>query len=117
MKEIYSTNAALRKALGQLIDGTFADGNSQIFRDLYQTLMYGDYGYPDTYMVLRDFEDYAKMQAHLSQLYKNLDLWLKKAIMNTAFAGFFSSDRTIREYNEKIWKLKPIQAIKMKKQK
>lgn len=117
VKEIYSTNAALRKALGQLIDGTFADGNSQIFRDLYQTLMYGDYGYPDTYMVLRDFEDYAKMQAHLSQLYKNRDLWLKKAIMNTACAGFFSSDRTIREYNEKIWKLKPIQAIKMKKQK
>jgi len=110
VKDIYSTNHALRKALDQLIDGTFSDGNSQLFRDLYQTLVYGDYGNPDSYMVLRDFEDYCKTQETLSLLYADRKTWVKKAIMNTACAGFFSSDRTIGEYNEKIWKLKPIQA-------
>ena len=105
VKDIYTTNTALKKAIDHLIDGSFSDGNTQIFRDLYQTLIFGDYGNPDTYMVLRDFEDYSKTHDILSALYKNKDEWYKKAIMNTACAGFFSSDRTILEYNEKIWKL------------
>ena len=108
VKDIYTTNTALKKAIDHLIDGTFSDGNTQIFRDLYQTLIFGDYGNPDTYMVLRDFEDYSKTHDMLSTLYRNKDEWYKKAIMNTACAGFFSSDRTIKEYNEKIWKLKPL---------
>ncbi len=109
VKDIYSTNQSLKKAIDHLIDGTFSDGNTQIFRDLYQTLLFGDYGTPDTYMVLRDFEEYSRTHDKLSKLYKNRDEWVKKAIMNTACAGFFSSDRTISEYNEKIWKLNPLQ--------
>jgi len=108
VKDIYTTNQALRKALDHLIDGTFSDGNAQIFRDLYQTLLFGDYGNPDVYMVLRDFESYSRTHDKLSELYKNRDEWMKKAIMNTASAGFFSSDRTIKEYNDKIWHLNPL---------
>ena len=79
-----------------------------MFRDLYQTLLFGDYGHPDTYMVLRDFEDYTSTQERISKDYQNREKWLEMAIMNTASAGFFSSDRTIGEYNDKIWHLEPI---------
>ena len=108
VKNIYSQNEQLRKVIDQLVSGEFSDGNTQLFKDLHQTLLFGDYGTPDVYMVLRDFEDYCKTQEMLSKLYQNRELWVKKAVMNTACAGYFSSDRTINEYNENIWHLKPV---------
>lgn len=105
--DIYTENTDLKLALDQLIDGTFSD-SSQQFKDLYNCLLFGDYGKADTYMVLRDFEAYMDTQGKMSKLYENRSEWLKKAIMNTAMSGFFSSDRTINDYNEKIWKLTPI---------
>ena len=108
VKTIYSSNTVLRHALEMLIDGSLSNGNTQLFKDLYQTLMFGDYGYPDTYMVIRDFEEYMKTQEQISQDYKNTKKWTKRAIMNTAMSGFFSSDRTIGEYNKEIWHLTPI---------
>lgn len=110
VKDLYTSNPILRKALDHLIDGTFAENNHQIFRDLYQTLLFGDYGNPDVYMVLRDFEEYCRTHEKLSKLYNDKDEWYKKAILNTACAGFFSSDRTIVEYNDKIWHLTPIES-------
>lgn len=108
VKNIYATNAQLRGALEQLINGTIVPGNTNIFMDLYNTLLFGDYGYADTYMVLRDFESYMQTQEQISKDYQDRKTWLAKQIMNTAMAGFFSSDRTINEYNDKIWKLTPI---------
>lgn len=108
VKDIYAENGVLRKVLDQLIDGSLVEGNHQMFRDLYQTLLFGDYGFPDNYMVLRDFEDYMSTQEQLSKDYQDREKWLEMAILNTASAGFFSSDRTIAEYNEKIWNLTPI---------
>lgn len=108
VKTIYSTNNVVRRVLDQLVSGELCPEQPQIFRDLYQTLLFGDYGYADTYMVLRDFDAYCETQDKISQDYKDRDKWLEKAIMNTASAGYFSSDRTINEYNEKIWHLKPI---------
>jgi starch phosphorylase len=108
VKNIYSSNRVLRHALEMLIDGSIVQGNTQIFQDLYQTLLFGDYGYPDTYMVIRDFEAYMHTQERISEDYKNRDKWVEMAINNTAMSGFFSSDRTINEYNDKIWHLKPI---------
>ncbi|MBR0359660.1 MAG: glycogen/starch/alpha-glucan phosphorylase, partial [Clostridia bacterium] len=95
VKNIYSTN-------GQLA----SDNN--MFMDLYNTLLFGDYGYADTYMVLRDFESYMATHEQISRDYQDRKTWIAKQIMNTAMAGFFSSDRTINEYNDKIWKLTPI---------
>jgi len=109
VKNIYSENAVLRKVLDQLVSGElFAGAGTNLFRELYQILLFGDYGTPDTYMVVRDFEDYMNTQEKMSLVYENREEWLHKAIMNTAMAGFFSSDRTINEYNEKIWHLTPI---------
>ena len=108
VKTIYSTNAPLRRALEQLISGEIINENTQIFRDLYQTLLFGDYGYPDTYMVLRDFDEYCQTHERISRDYNDKAKWWKMAIMNTASSGFFSSDRTINDYNEKIWHLTPI---------
>ena len=108
VKTIYSTNHVLRRALEMLIDGSIIPGNNQIFRDLYDTLLFGDYGYPDTYMVLRDFDAYMQTHERISEDYKNREKWLEMAINNTAMSGFFSSDRTINEYNDQIWHLTPI---------
>ena len=108
VKNIYATNAELRHALEQLIDGSIVPENTNLFMDLYNTLLFGDYGYPDTYMVLRDFEDYMKTQEQISKDYQDRPKWIAKQIMNTAMSGYFSSDRTIREYNEQIWHLVPI---------
>ena len=104
--DLYTENAELKAALDSLVDGTF--GNPNLFKDLYNCLLFGDYGKADTYMVLRDFESYMEIQARMSKVYQNRKEWLKKAIMNTAMAGFFSSDRTIKEYNDKIWNLTSI---------
>lgn len=108
VKDIYSSNAVLRRVMDQLIDGSLVEGNHQIFRDLYQTLLFGDYGFPDTYMVLRDFDEYMATQEKMSEAYKDREKWLETAINNTASAGFFSSDRTITNYNDNIWHLTPI---------
>ena len=108
VKTIYSQNQVLRRALEQLISGEIEPENTQIFRDLYQTLLFGDYGYPDTYMVLRDFEAYCNIQDKISEDYNNKAKWWHMAIMNTASSGYFSSDRTIADYNNKIWHLKAI---------
>lgn len=108
VKTIYMSNQALRRSLEQFIDGSIVPGNNGLFNDLYHTLLFGDYGYPDTYMVLRDFEDYMRTHEIISKDYQDKDKWLEKSIMNTACAGFFSSDRTIEDYNKNIWHLKPI---------
>jgi starch phosphorylase len=108
VKNIYSSNRVLRHALEMLIDGSIVQGNTQIFQDLYQKLLFVDYGYHDTYMVISDFEAYMHTKERISEDYKKRDKWVEMAINNTAMSGFFSSDRTINEYNDKIWHLKPI---------
>ncbi len=108
VKNIYATNSHLRGALEQLINGSIVPGNTSIFMDLYNTLLFGDYGYADTYMVLRDFEAYMQTHEQISKDYQDRKTWIAKQIMNTAMAGFFSSDRTINQYNDEIWHLTPI---------
>ncbi|MBR0360636.1 MAG: glycogen/starch/alpha-glucan phosphorylase, partial [Clostridia bacterium] len=95
VKNIYATNGQLRGALEQLINGSIVSDNTNIFMDLYNTLLFGDYGYADTYMVLRDFEAYMETHEQISKDYQDRKNWIAKQIMNTAMAGFFSSDRTI----------------------
>lgn len=105
-QSIYAANAEVHRVIDMLIDGTVNPANPRLYYDLYQSLIFGDHGKADTYMVVRDFEAYCVIHRVAEQQYKNEDLWVKKAIINVAKSGFFSSDRTIHEYNDKIWHLK-----------
>ena len=105
-QSIYAANAEVHRVIDMLIDGTVNPANPRLYYDLYQSLIFGDRGKADTYMVVRDFEAYCAIHRVAEQQYKNEDLWVKKAIINVAKSGFFSSDRTIHEYNDKIWHLK-----------
>ncbi|MCH5186400.1 MAG: glycogen/starch/alpha-glucan phosphorylase, partial [Oscillospiraceae bacterium] len=108
VSDIINSDYSLRQVLNQLTDGTLSPENPVLFHDLYNTLVNGDYGYPDVYMVIRDFEAYSKIHEQINKDYSDKKLWTEKAIMNTASAGFFSSDRTIQNYNDAIWHLKSI---------
>ncbi len=108
VQSIYASNMPLKRVLDQLIDGTLEPNHPHLFKDIYQSLLFGDYGTPDPYMVVRDFDAYKDMQATVAREFTNKALWYKKAVINTAAAGFFSSDRTIAEYNKYIWNLPSI---------
>lgn len=105
VQNIYTTDTDLHQVLEQLISGPLLNIVPEGFKDIYQSLLFGDYGMPDPYMVIRDFRAYATMQEKISHDFKDTELWWNKAILNTASAGFFSSDRTIKNYNDKIWHL------------
>jgi len=101
---IFESNNELRKALGQLIDGTLFPREPLALQDLYHTLLLGDHGaMADSYFVLKDFGSYSMANRRMMDDYQNRDKWLKMAVVNTAMSGNFSSDRTIKEYNERIW--------------
>lgn len=102
-------NPALARVLNQLIDGTF-DQTGQLFRELYDSLVYGVEGQaPDVYYVLADFDGYCVAQEKLEKAYADRLGWAKKTLLNIARSGKFSSDRTIEDYVKDIWKLKKIE--------
>ncbi|MCQ2515620.1 MAG: glycogen/starch/alpha-glucan phosphorylase [Saccharofermentans sp.] len=104
----YENIPGIKWAMDKLIDGTFNDEGTGMFRDLYNGIIYGDNWNPgDTYYVLGDFDDYRKTRDQLYMDYKNEMAWAKKCWLNIANSGKFSSDRTISEYAEGIWKIKP----------
>ena len=106
---IFETNDELRLALTQMIDGTLFPNNGAVLQDLYHSLLFGDPGsMPDSYFVLKDFGSYSMAQRRINSDYADKDKWNRMAVINTAMSGFFSSDRTISEYNEKIWHMTPL---------
>ena len=104
---IYNINQDVRMILTKLIDGTL-DQNPDLFRELYDSLLNGYGGRPDEYFILEDYADYARAQAEVDKVYKNKEEWAKKAIINVAKSGKFSSDRTIQQYADETWNLKPL---------
>ena len=101
-------NPALAEVVEQLIDGTY-DPSHQIFKELHDSLVYGVEGQrPDVYYVLADFDLYAKAQEKVAEAYKDKMSWAKKALINIANSGKFSSDRTIEDYVRDIWKVKKV---------
>ncbi|MDR1262122.1 MAG: glycogen/starch/alpha-glucan phosphorylase [Oscillospiraceae bacterium] len=105
---IFERNQEIRKALNQLLDRTVLPEQGA-FQDIYHSLLFGDYGgMPDPFLVLKDFGSYSMAQQRVGSDYKNQKAWNKRAIVNTAMSGWFSSDRAIHEYNQLIWKLDPV---------
>ena len=107
-REIYNMDSDIRAVLTQLVDGTYAPGNPEEFRDIYNSLLDGNGGRPDMYFILKDFGSYAGAQQRVEAAYRNEDAWAKSALLNTAKSGKFSSDRTIEEYATELWHLEKV---------
>ena len=102
---IYNTDEEIRQVLMQLINGTFSS-DTELFRDLYDSLLTNkNTDRADRYFILADFRSYADAQKRVEEAYKDEKGWAKKALLNTACSGKFTSDRTIQEYVDDIWHL------------
>lgn len=107
--QIFNNDQDIRKVLMQLINGFYSPQNSELFRELYNSLLNTQSTrYADTYFILADFNSYAQAQKEVEEAYKDQKRWAKMAILNTAYAGKFSSDRTIQEYVDDIWHLEKL---------
>ena len=107
--DIYFKDWDIKRVVDQLIDGTYANGNREMYRDLYDSLV-NTHGREraDRYFILKDFRSYADAQKRVEEAYKDREAWSRKALMNVACCGKFSSDRTIQEYVDDIWHLDQI---------
>ncbi|HEX5152549.1 MAG TPA: glycogen/starch/alpha-glucan phosphorylase [Parafilimonas sp.] len=102
--EVYQNNIELKEAIDLLRSGIFSKGNHSLFDPVINDLLTHD-----PYMVLKDFQSYADRQQQVAAAYNNKDRWTKMSILNVARMGKFSSDRSIKEYCENIWHVKPLQ--------
>lgn len=108
-REIMSRDGKINRVVNTLIDGTFSDGDTGIFRELYYSLMDGaSWHTPDNYYLLGDLESYVKTKLKANSDYKDRMGFTKKAWHNICNAGKFSSDRTISDYAENIWFIEPV---------
>ena len=104
--DIYNNDPDIRRVVDQLVDGTYANGDKEMYRDLYNSLLNNQGGSrADMYFILKDFRSYADAQARAMEAYKDTEKWAKMALKNTACCGKFSADRTIQEYVDDIWHL------------
>ena len=107
--EIFNNNYQIRRVLMQLINGYFAPQDPELFRDIYNSLLYTQSSdRADTYFILKDLPSYAEAQKRIDQAYRNETWWAKAAILNVACSGKFTSDRTIEEYVRDIWHLEKV---------
>ena len=104
--DIYNNDPDIHRVVDQLVDGTYANGDKEMYRDLYNSLLNNQGGArADMYFILKDFRSYADAQARAMEAYKDTEKWAKMALKNTACCGKFSADRTIQEYVDDIWHL------------
>jgi starch phosphorylase len=102
-QEFYEKNDSLREILDFIGSGALAGGDASLFRPLLDRLLY-----EDPFMVLADYQAYVDCQEQVTALWRDQQAWTRKAILNMARMGKFSSDRSIRDYCEKVWRVKPV---------
>ena len=108
-EEIFNTDQDIRRVLMQLINGYYSPQDPELFRDIYNSLLNTkNSAKADTYFILKDFRSYAEAQKRVEAAYRDENWWARAAMLNTASAGKFSSDRTIEEYVRDIWHLEKI---------
>ena len=104
--DLYNNDPDIHRVVDQLVDGTYSNGDTEMYRDLYNSLLNNQGGSrADMYFILKDFRSYADAQARAMEAYKDKEKWAKMALKNTACCGKFSADRTIQEYVDDIWHL------------
>ena len=104
-REYYETNAELKEVVDSLASGLFSDGDRELFRPIVSSLLEHD-----EYLLFADFQSYIECSERAAKVYADHDLWTTMSILNTARCGFFSSDRSMRQYCEDIWGVKPLAA-------
>ncbi len=115
--DIFNNDPDIRKVLMQLINGTYSPNDPELFRTLYNSLLNTlSTSKADTYFILKDFKPYAEAQRKVEKAYRDEKGWARSAILNVACSGKFTSDRTIQEYVDDIWKLDKV-VIPEKKEK
>ena len=107
---IFNSDQELRHVLVQLVDGTYSGQDTELFRDIYNSLLNTQStSRADTYFCLKDFRSYAEAHERVEAAYRDEEKWAEMAILNVAHVGKFSSDRTIQEYVDDIWHLDKIE--------
>ena len=107
--DIFNSDQDIRRVLMQLINGYYAPHDTELFRDIYDSLLNTKSSdRADTYFILKDFRSYAKAHESIDKAYRDEAWWAKAAILNIAHSGKFTSDRTIEEYVKDIWHLDKI---------
>ena len=104
----FNTDQDIRRVLVELINGKYSNGDMELFREIYDSLLTNKYGRADQYFILADFKAYDKARMEIVEAYQDEKRWAKMAILNMASSGKFTSDRTIQQYEDEIWKQKPI---------
>lgn len=108
-KEEYENVEGLKKVVDSLIDGTFDDGGSGIYKELHDSILKGaDWHQPDAYYLMKDFDSYRQAQKKVNKSFRNREEWAKKCWINMCNAGKFSSDRTIDQYAKEIWEIEKL---------
>lgn len=104
--DIFNNNQEIRRVLMQLINGYYSPQDPELFRPIYNSLLNTQSSdKADRYFILKDFCSYAEAHDKIDKAYRDEKWWAKAAILNVACAGKFTSDRTIEEYINDIWKL------------
>ncbi len=104
--DIYQQNPALREVLDFIASGALSAGDTNLFSPLVDNLLWHD-----PFLVLADYHSYIDCQAEVSKLWADTEAWTRKSILNVARMGKFSSDRSIRDYCEMVWKVKPVSVV------
>ncbi|NEO32708.1 MAG: glycogen/starch/alpha-glucan phosphorylase [Symploca sp. SIO3C6] len=102
-REYYDNNPELRDVIDRIATGCFSNGDQEMFRPIVDSLMYHD-----QYMLFADYQSYVDCQEQVSQAYRDQNNWTRMSILNSVRMGKFSSDRTIKEYCQDIWKVSPV---------
>ena len=110
-KQYYDSDPELREAVDQISSGSFSRGDRNLFKPLVDSLLYGD-----PYLLFADYRSYVESQEQVSLTYKDQTKWTRMSILNVARMGKFSSDRSIKEYCDEIWKVRrlPVELGKYK---
>jgi starch phosphorylase len=102
--EFYDNNPELKEVIDRLSSGYFSHGDPELFKPIVDSLLYHD-----PYLVLADYHAYVDCQKQVAMTYQDQEKWTKMSILNSARMGKFSSDRSINEYCQEIWNVKPVQ--------
>ena len=101
--DYYNANPQLRAAVRRIASGYFSNGNPALFQPIVDSLLYHD-----EYLLFADYQSYIECQDRAEEVYRDEETWTRMAILNTARCGFFSSDRTMQQYLDDIWKATPV---------